>query len=355
MNLAEAFRARGYDARLAALYPPRDEAPMPAIGDLSWEYARPEGVATRAGGIALFWSLVRLLRRVKPDVVLTALPAAGVLAPLAARVAGIDCQVIVSHHTPVDTYSSTLNRLDGITGRMPNVRAVVSVSKAVNDSLGERSANYRARTHVIHNALPPAVERTLAELRARREARAEGVELVAIGRLAPQKNYPALLRAMARVEGAHLTIVGAGTEEEALRALAGQLALGKKVTFAGQIDRAGALALLADSDVFVQVSLFEGHSLALIEASTIGLPLIVSRVPSQVEGVTDPAGRACGILVEQDDDAGLAAEIGKLLGDPEYRAFWTRLSGELGKSTTFARTVDAYEALLARVVPSATD
>jgi glycosyltransferase involved in cell wall biosynthesis len=342
MNLAEAFRSRGYRVQLAALYKPSNEEPMPAIGSLDWLYV----TQGRPSAARMFAMLMLFLRRHDPDFVFTALPAAGVLAPVAALASGGKARIVVSHHTPVDTYAPMLNRLDALTGRLAKVGAIVSVSRAVSDSLEGRSASYRSKTSVIRNSLPPALERHLAELAARRDARPAGRKLLAIGRLAQQKNYPVLLRAMTRVDDAQLTIVGAGPDEQALKGLAQDLGVTDRVRFAGQMSRLEALQMLADSDVFLQPSLFEGHSLALIEASTLGVPLIVSRVPAQVEGVTVSDGAVCGIIVGAEDDEALAAEIRKLLDNEDYRTKWTRRSAALGASTMFAKTVAAYEALV---------
>lgn len=348
MNLAEAFLARGCRVQLAALYKPDDEEAMPSIGSLDWLYVS----ARRTSAARILPMLMRFLRLHDPDFIFTALPAAGVLTPLALLAAGGKARVVVSHHTPVDTYAPMLNRLDALTGRLAKVGAVVSVSKAVSDSLERRPAGYRSKTSVIRNSLPPALERHLAELAARRGARPAGRKLMAIGRLAHQKNYPVLLRAMARVEDAQLTIVGAGPDEQALKGLAQDLGVTDRVRFAGQMSRLDALEMLADSDVFLQPSLFEGHSLALIEASTLGVPLIVSRVPAQVEGVTTSDGAVCGVIVEPQDDEALAAEIRRMLDDDDHRAEWTRRSAALGASTTFARTVAAYEALVGKLTPA---
>lgn len=348
MNLAEAFRSRGCRVQLAALYKPDDEEAMPAIGSLDWIYVSER----RTSAARILPLLMRFLRLHDPDLVFTALPAAGVLTPVAALAAGCKARVVVSHHTPVDTYAPMLNRLDALTGRLAKVGAVVSVSRAVSDSLKRRPAAYRSKTSVIRNSLPPALEFRLAELAARRGVRSPGRKLMAIGRLAPQKNYPVLLRAMTRVEDAQLTIVGAGPDEQALKGLAQDLGMTDRVRFAGQKSRLDALEMLADSDVFLQPSLFEGHSLALIEASTLGVPLIVSRVPAQVEGVTTSDGAVCGVVVEPQDDEALAAEIRMMLDDDGHRAEWTRRSAALGASTTFASTVAAYEALVGKLTPA---
>jgi glycosyltransferase involved in cell wall biosynthesis len=347
-NLAGAFERRGYDAVLAALYPPVDATPQPPIGNKDWLYVLDRKPASVLGGFRLFRRLVRFIRRHEPDVVFTALPAAAVMAPIAAALAGRRVRVVISHHSPVQSYSTALNWLDGATSRLPSVDAIVAVSETVRDSLKHRPPRYQSKLQVIHNALPPDIEVRIADLAEARRARPARREIVAMGRLAPEKNCATLLRAIANVPDASLTLVGTGTEEQNLKALARTLGIEGRVRFAGFMRRFEALAILADSDVFVQPSLFEGHSLALIEAARLGMPIIVSNVPSQVEGVTAPDGRLSGVLVDPHDPAALAAELRRMLDEPAHRQAWTERSRRLGENATFDKTFSAYEALARR-------
>lgn len=68
--------------------------------------------------------------------------------------------------------------------------------------------------------------------------------------------------------------------------------------------------------------------------------------------MTTSDGAVCGVIVEPQDHEALAAEIRRMLDDDDHRAEWTRRSAALGASTTFARTVAAYEALLGKLTPA---
>ncbi len=341
-DLAEGFRARGIDARLIALYP-HGQAGHAARSALPWEYVVPQKPKSIRGIFGLIRSLVRLIGSQPPRTMFTAMPAANVLAPVAAKLAGTSTHVVISHHSQVSTYNRLLNLADHWTGSLRSVRSVVSVSRTVSDSLGDKPPGYQRKRLTIHNALPPRIERHLEALAAaenRSEARKRKV--VAIGRLSPQKNYPVLLRAAALMPNVEVHIIGSGPDEEELKSLAAELRVTDRVFFVGHRSREEALTLLADADVFVQPSLFEGHSLALIEAAKLQLPLVVSDVPSQVEGVTAPDGTSCGIVVNAHDEKELAVEIERLLDDPSRYRTWSRLSGRLGASATFETMLEAY-------------
>lgn len=346
-NLAEGFAARGHRVQLMALYPLRATVRTTAEG-LGWRYVLPRRPRGPVGAVRLIAALARIIRRERPDVVFTAMPAANVAAALAARLAGVPTRVVTSHHSPLDTHNGLLDVADGVTGSLSSVRSVVSVSEAVAASMGAKPLRYRAKGRTIANALPPRIERLLAELAERRHPRAaHGRTVVATGRLAAQKNYPLLIRAAALMPDVLVRIVGNGPDEEALRRLAAEQGVADRVEFLGHRPREEALAVLAAGDVFVQASLFEGHSLGLIEAAKLGLPLVVSNVPVQLEGITAADGERCGLTVGVDDPAGLAAHVAALLDDPTTYALWAGRARKLGAEATYQAMMDAYEELAA--------
>jgi glycosyltransferase involved in cell wall biosynthesis len=276
------------------------------------------------------------------------MPAANVAASLATRVAGGPTRVITSHHSPVETHSKLLNRIDGIAGTLKSVKTVISVSDVVGTSLDGKPASYRAKRRTIKNALPPRIEALLDDLAARHAPRsARSRTVVATGRLHMQKNYPLLIRAAALMPDVTINIVGNGPDEEALRSLANDLGVQGRVHFLGHRPREEALAILAEGDIFAQVSLFEGHSLGLIEAARLGLPLVVSDVPVQIEGITAADGQSCGLTVGTGDAEALARSITLLLDDSVAYGTWANRARKLGSEATYEAMMAAYEELVA--------
>ncbi len=184
-----------------------------------------------------------------------------------------------------------------------------------------------------------------ASRRPERGRRRQGRNIVATGRLAAQKNYATLLRATALMPGVHVSIIGTGPDEGLLKDLARDLGIADRVSFLGHRPREETLTLLSAGDVFVQPSLFEGHSLALIEAAKLKLPLVVSNVPTQIEGITGADGRRCGIAVDPADPAALAREVLRLLDEPDHYAHWVEQSNYLGTGLTYDSMIGAYERL----------
>nr|WP_236841970.1 glycosyltransferase [Bosea sp. PAMC 26642] len=346
-NIAEGFSELGFSAKLCALYPFQGKM-VEAPAKLPWTHIVPRRPTSIAGRMQLLAALVRFFRKERPDFVLTAMPAANVIVPLAAKLAGVKTRCVISHHTPVMTYNRLLNAADGIIGRLANVQTIVSVSDTVSRSLDGKSAGYRAKRRTIHNALPPRIEARLAALASTRKPASPRHKLVATGRLAAQKNYPVLIRAMALLPDAIAYIVGSGPDEIELKELAANLGVTDRMVFLGQLPREETLSVLAGGDVFVQPSLFEGHSLALIEAAVLRLPLVVSSVPVQVEGVTSEDGQLCGIVVDPHDEVGLANAIRSLLEDDAQYDSWTAKAGHLASTATFDRMMAAYGRVVGR-------
>lgn len=101
--------------------------------------------------------------------------------------------------------------------------------------------------------------------------------VVNMGRLSAEKGQCHLIRAMKLVidqlgQDVKLLIVGEGEKRQTLERLAQALGIGDNVRFAGFLQE--PWAELAQADVYVSSSLWEGLPMALVEAGRCGLPII---------------------------------------------------------------------------------
>lgn len=345
-NLADGFKQRGFDVALMALYP-FGKTVRESPDDLPWQYIvqdRPNSVFAMVNMLRQF---VVFLKKNRPHTIFTAMPAANVIAPLAVKLSGVPVRVITSHHSPAETHNRWINMLDSLTGSLSAVVKIIAVSNAVSRSLGDKPARYRDKRITIYNALPPEIEGVVAKLAVNRLRHMPHSGLVvATGRLAAQKNYPLLIRSVKYMPGVSVNIIGDGPDADELQDLARAEGVSDRIRFLGHMPRADALAQLAKGDVFVQVSLFEGHSLALIEAAKLGLPMVVSNVPVQIEGTTAKDGQPCAITVELGDEEGLARQIQRLLNEPEYYQHWASRAQILGAEATFNDMLQCYVGLV---------
>lgn len=164
----------------------------------------------------------------------------------------------------------------------------------------------------------------------RASARKPGHQILTVGRLIERKGFNFLIEAVARLRtelpDVRLVVVGDGAERESLRRLAASLTLQSHVRFAGLVSDEELRALYETSNVFVLASVVlkngdcEGTPTVLIEASSLGLPVI-----GGTGGGTDAAvedGRN-GFLVDCSNVDLLAGRLRQLLTNPE-------LAGRMG-------------------------
>jgi glycosyltransferase involved in cell wall biosynthesis len=252
------------------------------------------GVLVEADGEASVGELVRILRRLRPDVahVMDVWPQAVV----AARIARVP-RVLVTHHTP------ELPRRDNLAGRAWQRLGWLARPEVIYTSEADRSRDGRRPSRVI--ALGIDLERFESP---RPALRSEAPLVGNVARLAPQKDHRTLIEAARLVPEAEFVVAGDGE----LRAELERVARGARVRFLGE--RGDVPEVLASLDVFAFPSLFEGLCLAVIEAQAAGVPVVATPVGGIRETVVDGE---TGLLVPARDPAALAAAIRRLLEDRE--------------------------------------
>ncbi len=138
-----------------------------------------------------------------------------------------------------------------------------------------------------------------------------------VGQQIWHKNIRLVLDAFARLSArrpqALLLLVGEGYDGEAIRAYAGELALGDRVRFLEQItDRELLAGLYLRADVFFFPSVYDNAPLVLREAAQAGVPALLAEGSNAAEGVTDGKN---GYLAPCDPDK-MAEKLDAILSDP---------------------------------------
>lgn len=258
-------------------------------------------------------ALARVLRHERPHVVHAHNPAAGAAASLARRLAGRpEIAIVTTYHgvgpervrraTRILTHSSDL---------------VVGVSPQATRAL--RAVGLPAsRSVTVFNAVDVTPMRSPDTVR--REFGAERADLVvSVGRYVEQKNQAVLLDALAMLSQSRprlrALLVGKGPLEADLNARIVELGISDVVTLTGP--RADAIDIAGSCDVFVLSSTWEGLPLALLEAMTLGRPVVATAVDGVTDVVRDGQN---GLLVPPGDAGALAAALGRVLADAELRA-----------------------------------
>jgi len=181
---------------------------------------------------------------------------------------------------------------------------IVAVSGAIQNYIETTIHIPRKRLLTVHNGIS---DNRRPSDRPEREI----ITFLTVGRLAPIKNHDMLLRAFHRIamlrSDVRLVIVGDGPERSALEDQISRLRIEDRVSLPGF--RPDIDALLADADVFVLTSRYEGISIALLEAMRSGLPAIGTSVGGIPETIAEGA---TGFLIAPDDDEALADAMTRL-------------------------------------------
>jgi colanic acid/amylovoran biosynthesis glycosyltransferase len=146
---------------------------------------------------------------------------------------------------------------------------------------------------------------------------------LSVARLSRTKGHVFFLRAMRRVldEGHHLTydIVGEGDDRDLIEAEIATLGLQAEVRLRGSLSQDEVLAELQSVDGFVLTShgLGEAAPVAVMEAMSVGLPVICSQIGGTGDMITTGVD---GFLVPQADEAAIADALRLLVTDPGLRS-----------------------------------
>jgi glycosyltransferase involved in cell wall biosynthesis len=292
-------------------------------------------------------ALARLLRRERPAVFHAHMssPVAckwGLAAAVAARVPAVLGTVQVGAYEPDRSSYLQLRAL------ARGVDRYLAVSGEIADELVERLGWPAEKVEVVYNAVD--VERAAVPAPPGLREQLGGSEtrplVLTPARLDAQKGHPVLLEAIAELPGPLFLFAGEGPERAALESRAQRLGVADRVRFLGR--REDVPQLLAACDVFALPSLYEGSSLAVLEAMAAGIPIVSSAIGGTEELIDD--GRS-GLLVPPGDAGALAAALRKVVEDPELRRSLVagarrRVDAGLRREQMASRVVDVYRELL---------
>ncbi len=177
-----------------------------------------------------------------------------------------------------------------------------------------------------------------------------GRRVLAAGRLHRQKGFDVLLKAIARLsegqESVQLAILGQGPEEDSLRRLAEELAIGERVRFLGFQEN--PFVYYRAADAFVLSSRFEGMPNVLLEAMACRTPVVSTDCPTGPREILEN-GRF-GPLVPVDDVDALAAALGNVLEHPPSVEQRESARASVWQRFSIAAGVRRFEELLQRAL-----
>ncbi len=181
---------------------------------------------------------------------------------------------------------------------LPTVDAVVFVSKSSLESMSVFQKRFLPKKRrIILNGL--VVEEVAREKSCDQRlikdcfglSDYKGLIIGNVSRIIPQKDHTTLLNGFAKAvqKGfeAKLLLVGEGSHLNAMKVLAKDLHVSDRVVFTGFVDRTTVYKILHSIDLFVMTSLWEGLSVALLQAMAAAKPIVATKIPSIEEVIDD--------------------------------------------------------------------
>ena len=234
-----------------------------------------------------YWikSLRKTVKSIKPNAILSFAARISIVVQLSCL--GIPVDITVSERN--DPYMDGRSKLIDILTRFlyPKAKAVVFQTKRAEGYFDKINLT---NSIIIPNPISINCEKGDHTLK----------KIVTVGRLTKQKNQEMLIRAFAEVWEKYpeysLWIYGDGELRVELEQLVKEFRIEKNVVFGGNVE--DVHSRIADAEMFVLPSNYEGLSNALLEAMMMGLPCISTRCAGSDEYIVNKEN---GILVEIDD------------------------------------------------------
>ena len=270
----------------------------------------------RRGGVLWPVRVLRLVRSGQYDVVHAHSPLLAVAARLSAvtRSRGRRPAVVSTEHNVWERYAPPTRWVNSVTCGLDDHRWAVS-QRVLESTKGRASDVTTVLVHGVVQAdlrtAPGARQRVRAELGIDNDAPV----VTTVANLRDQKDYPTLLEAARQVLELDDTLtflaVGQGPMADEINSLHATLALGTRFRLLGY--RADVPAVLAASDIFVLASKFEGYPIAVMEALSVGLPVVSTNVGGVPDTIVDGVE---GLLVAPGDPDALAAALAATAAQP---------------------------------------
>jgi len=204
---------------------------------------------------------------------------------------------------------------------------------AMEHLLAQLPPEARAKTHLVYHGVDTAQFVPGPEA-----GPPPPVRILSAGRLTPSKGFDRLVRACAMAEArglpVELTILGVGTEEQPLRALADTLGFGAKLHLPGWVSHDAVPGYIAASHAFcllANTDFGDGLPNVVLEAMAAARVPIVSPLPAAGEAITHGVN---GYILESPDDLeGFVAAVAALQAEPGT----ARAMGLAGREAVVAR------------------
>lgn len=157
---------------------------------------------------------------------------------------------------------------------------------------------------VIYNGVP---NRELRDL-----SKKDTFKIVSVIRLDYPKLPELLIKSFASINNSNLelSIIGYGNKINQINSLIKELGLSDKIKVLNSLNKEDVIQHLSNSDLFILTSKHEGLPITILEAMSVGLPVIASNVG----GIKEEINKSCGYLIENNEES-IKKAILKIISD----------------------------------------
>ena len=256
----------------------------------------------------------------------------------------LHCPLVVTTHGSDTAVRIEQGRAAELKPLCDGADCVVAVSSALAAKL--KTCGTKTPVEVILNGFRIRSLPAVSEERAR-------CAVVQVGHLIKQKHFDVTLRAFARLKkeypAAQFTVVGQGSEREALEALADELGVSESVHFLGQLPNEAVLAEMSKAQFFCMPSVREGFGIVYLEAMASGCVAI----GTEGEGIADliESGKN-GFLVPPEDSEAIWQVMQRCLQHPAEAEAIAARGRKDALSLTWEKNAATYERLFMTLLES---
>lgn len=206
---------------------------------------------------------------------------------------------------------------------MPKVTLPLQQAQAVVSVSPHAAADIKNKTGVQPVCIPNLVDETLFQPSQRPDTSLP-FSFFTLGRMVPQKGFPALLHAITTMKHSeiHIRIGGEGEYKSTYQELAVQLGITDRVQWLGELSRKEVVKELQECHAFVLSSIHESMGVVYAEAIACGKPIIATRSGGAEFIVT----KDNGMLVDIDAPRQLAAAMDEMIEN--YTSYDSRVIRE---------------------------
>lgn len=255
----------------------------------------------QSGVLKSFPSLIRVIKRLKPDLIMSTLTHVNIVAILISKLFGIK---VVIRESSVFSVMNSFNSKSKIIEYLVRVLypfsdAIVCQSQDIFNDFRSRYPNLKKKLNLINNPI------LVNSLPSWNPLHSDSLQIVHVGAFRPEKGQFRMLEVLEYVNIPYqLTFVGDGSLRELVEQEVQKRGMTEFVRFTGNV--IPPYDYISKASLFVQTSFVEGFPNALLEALAIGVPCVAYDVPG---GTKELITRNNGLLIKDGDVEAFASAI----------------------------------------------